>query len=130
MMLDELNAIDNIAAQEAKAAVAWLPSTSSIEDRLRAAMKVTKNHWMLTQLGKNEGRELRAAVAGVLLHLGMEHADSKRIIAEHQALAKSGAVLEALLRGVPVDWDALIDQTEADAKFEPVGLLAIWKSLP
>lgn len=129
MMLDDLNAIDNIAAQEAKAAVAWLPSTSSIEDRLRAAMKVTKNHWMLTQLGKNEGRELRAAVAGVLLHLGMEHPDSKRIIAEHNALAKAGAVLEALQRGVPVDMTAVVDQAEADAAFEHIGLLAIWKSL-
>ncbi len=130
MNTTELNAIDNIAVQEAKAAVAWQPSTSSLEDKIRAAMKCTKNHWMLSQMGKNEGRELRAAVAGVVLHLGMEHPDSKRIIAEYQALAKSGAVLEALQRGVPVDWNAVLAQAEDDAKIEPVGLLTIWKSLP
>lgn len=76
--MDLMNQLDNIAAQEAKHAVAWLPSNAPLEDKIRAAMKTTKNHWMLSQLGKNEGRELRAAVAGIVLHLGTEHPDSKR----------------------------------------------------
>lgn len=129
-MQHEMNGIDNIAAQEAKHAVAWLPSTSSLEDKLRAAMNVTKNHWLLVQEGRDEGRRMRAAVAGVVLHLGMEHSDSKRIIAEHQALSKASAVLEALTRGVPVNMGAVIEEAEADSTFEPIGLLAIWKSLP
>ena len=128
-MNGEMNAIDNIAAREAQSAVARLPAETPLEDKLKAAMKITKDHWLLVQMGPNQGRQMRAAIAGVVLHLGMEHPDSKRIIAEHQALVKAGSVLEALQRGVRVDLEAMAEEQENEEKFEPIGLLTIWKSL-
>ena len=128
-MNQEMSAIDMIAAKEAGAAVDCLPPETPLEDKIRAAMKVTKDHWLLVQMGKSEGREMRAAVTGVVLHLGMDHPDSKRIIAEHQNLSKMSHVIEALQRGVRVDLEGMAEEAEHEEKFEPVGLLAIWKSL-
>ena len=124
-----MTAIDNIAAKEAAAVVDRLPPETLLEDKLRAAMKATKDHWLLVQMGKSEGREMRAAIAGLVLHLGMEHPDAKRLIAEHKSLAKVGSVIEALQRGVHVDLEAMAEEQEQEEKFEPIGILAIWKSL-
>lgn len=126
--MDEFTGVDNVAAGDARRAVVNLPEDAPLEDKIRAAMRATKNHWLLGQLGKNEGKEMRAAVAGVVLALGMEHEDSKRIIAEHQALVRVGAMLEAIQRGVRVDVESTLGDDEALPE-NPVGLLAIWKSL-
>jgi hypothetical protein len=72
---------------------------------------------------------MRAAVAGFILHFGLEHPDSKRVIAEHKALARTGAVIEALQRGVRVDLESMAEEAESEEKFEPIGLIALWKSL-
>jgi hypothetical protein len=43
--MDQLTGIDLIAAKEAQSTVARLPPETSLEDKLKAAMKVTKDRW-------------------------------------------------------------------------------------
>jgi hypothetical protein len=98
-----------IAATEAKAAAA---SESTLEAQLRAAMCVTRTHWLVT----DEDDRFKAAVAAVFELSDPE--TQERLGAELQALrglaeGKAGALFGML-----------------DAGQEPVGLLGLWREVP
>lgn len=102
----------SIAATEARCAVELLPEASPIEDRLRAAMKVTYRHWMAT----DENDQFIAACEGVY---GLASDDEKeRIESELRSLSH----LAAMLDGVPIDMDAMAAQIPTD----PIGLRKLW----
>jgi hypothetical protein len=119
--------LDAIAMIEAKSAVLALGPEATIEDKLRAAMKVTRNHWLLEQMRPSEGRDLRAAVGGVLMALGPDHPDYERLGAEHRTLARLSQALEAAQRGIHVDIAAMAEQEDVANKPEPIGILRLWK---
>jgi hypothetical protein len=127
MNMKDWTAVDCVAIEEARRAADACGHDASTADRLRAAMTATHKHWLLIQEGRSEGRELRCAVAGVCLALGEDHPDWQRITAEHKALAKLGAVLDALRSGVAVDVEASL--VDAAMTSEPVGLMRIWREV-
>lgn len=96
-----------IALTEAKTAV---KEDDSLEDRLRAAMRVTSRHWCVT----NPDEQLRAAVGAVLVSASPD--ESERIEAELANLRS----LSALLEGVPVDLER-IEPLE-----NPIGVMKLW----
>lgn len=83
----------------------------SIEDRLKAAMKVGRNHWMIT----DEDQRFRASCGAVLLDATEE--ERERIGDELHNLR----VLNALITGVSSNIDAMREQEN------PIGLLKLWK---
>lgn len=102
-----------IPMTEAKAAVERLPEGTSLEDRIRTAMKATHRHWMVT----DEDAQFRAAVAAAIL-TGSDD-EQERLKQEVDSLKS----LNALISGVPVDLDRMVEQAKAS---QPVGLLKLW----
>lgn len=96
-----------IAIREAQTAAEDVPD---IKDRLRAAMRVTKRHWLCT----SEDERFRSAIGGAMLASGEE--DRLRIGGEMRVLA---AISEAS-NGLPIDF------SQIDFPEEPLGLLALW----
>lgn len=109
----------HLAITEAKSS---LVATDSLEDQLRAAMQVTRNHWMCT----DEDEQFRAAIGAVMLHYGEESEEYKRLSSEMAKLRKVNAFLQAAQAGLSVDLSLLPDE---DNQYEPIGLLGMWKSI-
>lgn len=112
-----LSNVTMIAITEAKIAVlkaVELDPELSIEDRLREAFRVTRNHWMATK----EDDRFRAGVGGVLLTA--TEAEQERINHELKALQMVGAMID----GIPVDFEATFAEVE---RARPIGLLRIWR---
>lgn len=82
-------------------------------ERLKIAMKATRNHWLVT----DEDGQFQAAVGAVLLTANEE--ETERIKAE-LAILKG---LNAAFSGVPVNMRALLAGQE---KVELIGLSKIW----
>lgn len=96
------------------AAEADLNPEDTLEDRLRAAMKVGRSHWMIT----DEDQRLRASVAAVLLHCTDE--ERARIEIELQVLRNFGAAMS----GVPVDMSRVFGDIDPE---NIIGLLGLWQ---
>lgn len=101
----------SIAATKARQAA---EKETTLEGRIRAAMKATRQHWMATE----EDDQFKAAVAAIY-ELSDEPTRSK-ILKEMEALRN----INALISGVPVDLAAL---PEPDP--EPIGLLNYWREV-
>lgn len=89
----------------------------SIEDRLREAFRVTRNHWIATK----EDDRFKAGVGGVILAATEE--ERERINHELRALQMVGAMIE----GIPVNFEAAYAEAE---QARPIGLLRIWREEP
>lgn len=94
-----------IATHEARDAC---KGEKDISERLRKAMRACHRHWMET----NESNQFRSAIAGAMLESPPEESD--RIQRSATALGKMAAALGALTAGVPVDLEAMLDETQDD----------------
>lgn len=102
-----------IVALEARQAVEALPAGTSLEDRLRAAMKASRDHWMAT----DEGDQLMGACEAVY---GLASStERERIEADLRVMSS----LSALMSGVPV----AIDQI--DVPENPLGIRRLWREV-
>src|SRR4051794_9202399 len=106
-----ISASMSIAIAEAKIAPEQEPD---LDSQLRAAMKATHDHWLIT----NEEERFKAAVGAVIVI--SDQATRVRIAQEIRILGS----VSAAITGVPVDFSALLDDN-----FEPIGLLRMWKEL-
>ena len=100
-----------IAILEIKHKVAALPAETTLEDKLTAAMRDARHHWMVT----NEDEQFRAAVGAVMLN--SDDDTRRRIEKEMLALRTLGTAMD----GVPVDFSSV------EVPEDPIGLLALWK---
>lgn len=91
-----------------------LDKNAPIKDRLKQAMKLSLNHWLVT----NEDEQFRCAIGAVLLTASEEE---KVQISREMAFLRS---LSAATSGVPVDWGTLL---EGETEQKIIGLLPLWK---
>jgi len=87
---------------------------------LIAAMKATRNHWMVTE----EMDRLNAAVGATLLHFGEGTPEYERLSLEMKRLNRLNAALVAAQSGVPVDFATMCEEKP---KFKPLGIMKLWK---
>ena len=92
---------------------AGLTPEMSLEDRLRAVMKVGREHWMIT----DEDERFRASVGAALMSATDE--EQEQIKTELHALRD----FSALCSGIPIDVSRIV------VPENPVGLLALWKEV-
>ena len=117
MSTNELSTTALIAMQEARAAI---KESDGLEDRLRAAMRMTRQHWLATK----EDDQFKAAIGAVLLSYGEGSPERERIAWEARQLGKISAIQHAAMAGVAVQLD---DLTFDVGEYEPIGLLAMWR---
>jgi hypothetical protein len=98
-----------IAAMETRA-ILKEKSFATLEEKLRAAMELTKDHWMAV----DENERFQAAVGAVLCDASQE--DKARIQAELQPLKMLGAAAQ----GIPVDFSQMV------VPENPIGLMKLW----
>lgn len=112
--MNPLSSAALVALHEAKAAIVGI---DGLEQRLRAAMRATRHHWMAT----NEEDRFKAAIGAVMLSYGEGSDEWKRLAWEVQQLGKISAMQQAALAGLSISLDSL-DFSGG----EPIGLLALW----
>lgn len=100
-----------IALTEAESAA---KGETTLIGRLKAAMRATKNHWMLT----DEDGRFRAAVGAVLL---LSDEETQERIKKELTILRT---LAAATNGVPVDFGGLHIE-----KGEAIGLIGIWNEV-
>lgn len=103
-----------IAAVEADHAAETAGPT--VEEKVKAAMKATRGHWMATR----EEDQFLAACEGAARHLGED---------ERARMVETIRIMNALgsaVSGVPVDFGALIPENEED-RIEPYPLRKWWE---
>jgi len=93
-----------------------LKESDSIKDRLTMAMRLAKNHWVVTK----EDEQFRCAVGAVLLTASVEE---KAIISQEMNMIKS---LSSAISGVPVDFSAVFERADTEKFY---GLLPMWKEM-
>jgi len=87
----------------------------SLEDRFRAAMKEASNHWMVL----DRDVQFRGAIGAV--YSAASEPEKARIDVELKAMK----ALNALLSGVPINFDAL----ELPPDEERLGLIRMWQEV-
>lgn len=110
---DKMNNMDPrlmIAITEAESAA---KKEKTLIGRLKAAMRATKDHWMLT----DEDGRFRAAVGAAML---LSDEETQGRIKRELTVLKT---LSAAMNGVPVDFSAMSDIEE------PIGLIKIWNEV-
>lgn len=105
--------MDNLILIAVVEARDFAETAPTLEGRLRAAMSVTRHHWIVT----DEDSRFRAAIAAVILLSSEE--DKSRILAEVEQLR----ILGAACNGIPVDLAAI------EPLDNPIGLMKIWKEI-
>jgi len=93
-----------------------LSENAPIEERLKNAMRLALNHWLVIR----EEEQFRCAVGAVLLTTSDEE---KRIILNEMQLIKG---LSSAHTGVPVNFELLLDQANVKKVY---GLIKIWKEI-
>lgn len=106
----------NIAVAEAKHAI---KQGDTLEQQLKAAMNVTRDHWLVA----DESSQLNGAVAAVMTFHGPDSLEYERLRKEMRNLNQLNASLVAALQGVPVNWEAI----EVEKDYEPIGILKLWR---
>lgn len=94
-----------IVAMEARTACRGEPD---LIERIKKAMKASRNHWMVLE----EAHQFRGALAGAILESEGEERD--RIERSAAALNRTGAMLQALQAGVPVDFKSMAENKPDD----------------
>jgi hypothetical protein len=102
-----LIAIDEIEAK--------LDKKASIEDRLKQAMKLALNHWLIT----DEDQQFRCAVGAVLLTASEEE---KAVINEELKFLRT---LGSAIDGVPVNSEAML----MGMSKKSYGLISLWRAV-
>ncbi len=114
-MSNNFPATMHIAIAEAKDAAQAEPG--DLTAKLKAAMKATKGHWLVT----SEDQQFRSAVGGVMLVYGPGSEEFKRLERELKQLAQVSAILAAAQAGL------VVELPEPDAEpLEPIGLMGLW----
>jgi hypothetical protein len=91
----------------------------SLEDKLRASMHKTVDHWMCSI----EDERFRAAVGGVMLDCGEGSEGWQRLADEMAGISKVSAMINAAQAGLVVD----LESSDITAPLhEPLGLLKLW----
>ena len=85
----------------------------SLPARVKAAMRATKHHWMIT----DENKQFQVAVAAVLVE--SDEKDKERITEEMTALE----TLNSMLSGVP------INEIKLKVPKKPLKLMQMWSDL-
>lgn len=98
-----------IAAMETRAKLKG-QTFVTVEEKLKAAMEMTKDHWMAV----DESERFQAAIGAVLADASPE--DKARIEAELRPLKMLGAAQQ----GIPVDFSQL------EVPENPIGLMQLW----
>lgn len=103
-------------------AAASASAGETLEEKVRLAMRSTKDHYLLPG---EDGAQFKAACVALLMsESGLSEEDKGRVVVEHKALSHLAFVLEAAKRGVCVP--AVEDDAVPD---EPIGLMGIWRGL-
>ncbi len=87
-----------IAVAEARNA---LRPSMGLEERIKAAMKVTKDHWM----ERDEQAQYRAALAAAVLET-TDPAERERLTGSSQFIMRQSSAMIAILNGVSIDASA------------------------
>lgn len=117
------NNIIALASIEAESAINEIPDLS-LEERARAAFRAVHNHWLARQ---EEDQFLAACEA--LARSGSEE-ERERIIEELRRMKRAAATLNALMAGVPVDFETVEkEQDQDDPDFVPLDLRGIWREV-
>ena len=113
-----MNKISNcvmIAITETKMQIEIM-SNESVEARLKKAMELMQQHWLVT----NQEEQFQAAIGAVLLTATED--EKERINGELKTLR----ALNAAASGVPVDMTQAFESMES---YEPIGLTKLWKDI-
>lgn len=102
-----------IAATEAKARIDG-KEFATVEEKLKEAMRATKDHWGVT----DEQTQFKAAIAAVLMSKPSAE-DEQRIKEELEVLKLLGAATQ----GIPVDFSAMVPPEK------PLGLNKLWNDV-
>jgi hypothetical protein len=113
-----LPATMSIAITEAKHAAE--SEHGGLTEKLKAAMRVCHDHWMVT----NEDEQFRSAVGGVMLHYGEGSQEFERLKREMEELRRLAVAISDTRMGVEVDWPSLITE---HLSTEPIGLMKLWR---
>lgn len=108
-----------VAIHEARAAADQ--ENGDFAAKITAAMRATKNHWMVT----DQDKQFRSAIGGLLLYYPPDSEEHKRLQHELHQLVQVSAFLNAARAGINV---RMPEGFGEGAK--PIGLLAKWKELP
>lgn len=103
---------------EAKPKVA---EAGTIEEKLKAAMTLAADHWMITQ----QDDRFKVAVGAVMDHYGEGSDEFKRLAWEMKSLSKLGVMLDAAKLGMGLDVESL-ETMANDRPYEPLGLMKMW----
>ncbi len=93
-----------------------IAAAGTVEEKLTAAFNVARNHWMF--LDKNI--QQKAGIGAVMMSIEKGGEDFRRIEKElhlHNALGAASS-------GIPVDFGAMLENTDEDLK--PVGIAKLW----
>lgn len=96
--------------------------TQGLEDRLKASMKIAKQHWLVT----DEDERFKSAVGAVMQSYGHGSPEWSQLETELKALAQVSAMINSAQAGLSVD-PASIELPPED--FKPIGLLRLWKEI-
>ena len=106
----------NLVEAECRASVAGC--AGGLEDKLRAAMNVAKNHWMVL----DRETQFKGAIAAVMLHYGKDSPEYRRIEAELIKMQQLNAFLMAAQSGLSPQ----LPEAKTDAP-EPIGMMGLWR---
>ena len=121
--MKKMNAKIAIAMTEATAA---LDKSNGIEENIKIAMRITKDHWICS----DPDQQFYAALAAVVGLYGDESPEADRIEWECNKIKKAAVLLDAAQSGVIDDIDQMIKDLKKDAKkYEPIHILKIWDEL-
>lgn len=110
-------AVISINAQLAKSDVA---EAVGLENKIKAGMRaVIRENWMDT----NDDSMMRAALAAVLLDVGQDSEDGKRLLRTMDGLRKLSAMLTAAKAGLSVNLEESDLPKEGD---EPLPIIGWW----
>lgn len=101
----------SIAVTEARGACKGEPD---ILERIKKAMRACHGHWMVT----NEAEQLNSAIAAAALESDGDEKD--RILRSGKAFNDANNAVAALMRGVPVDLEAMVEKMDKSDDILPV----------
>jgi len=111
----------NIAIAEAKAHISTMEKADVVEV-LKAAMKITKHHWLVT----DELSQIQAAVGATMLHFGVDSEEWNRLKTEMSNINQFNVALLAMEQGIEVNLESVLKSHET---IKPIGIMRIWKEV-
>lgn len=92
---------------------------NALEEKLKLAMHIAKNHWLIT----DSAIQFRGAIGGVMMYYGEDSKEFKRLSWEMRQIEKLDFVLRAAQANIPID----ISNISCDNEYVSIGLLKLWK---